>query len=107
VKTAAALVAAAQCFAAADDALRAGARNEAIRARLEQCLPAPGAMACYEQTLWMNSFFASKRGGVSLERAVRGYPAAFEALIEEVYASDKDEYVFRRDWFADCVIRLP
>jgi hypothetical protein len=37
--------------------------------------------------------------GVGLERALRGYPELFEALIEEVYRSD----TFRRDWFADCV----
>jgi hypothetical protein len=60
-------------------------------------------MACYEQTLWMSSFFASKRNGVELERALRGYPEPFEALIEEVYRSDKEESAFRRDWFADCV----
>jgi hypothetical protein len=41
--------------------------------------------------------------GVRLERALRGYPEPFEALIGEVYQSDKDEYTFRRDWFADCV----
>jgi hypothetical protein len=103
VTSAAVLLAAAQCFAAADETLRAGGRNEAIRARLEACLPdVPNAMACYEQTLWAASFFASKRGGVALERALRGYPAPFEGLIEEVYRSDKDEYAFRRDWFADC-----
>jgi hypothetical protein len=101
------LVAAAQCFAAADELLRAGERNAAIRARLEECLPAPNAMACYEQTLWMSSFFASRRQGVALERALRGYPEPFEALIEEVYRSDKGEYAFRRDWFADCVGRHP
>jgi hypothetical protein len=101
VKTAAVLVAAAQCFAAADQTLRAGGSNEAIRARLEECLP--GAMPCYEQTLWAASFFASKRTGVSLERAQRGYPAAFEALIDEVYRSDKEEDAFRRDWFLDCI----
>jgi hypothetical protein len=103
VKSAAVLVAAAQCFAAADETLRGGGNNEAIRARLEACLPeVPNAMACYEQTLWAASFFASKRGGVRLERALRGYPAPFEALIEAVYRSDKDEYAFRRDWFIDC-----
>jgi hypothetical protein len=101
VKTAAILVAAAQCFAAADQTLRAGGNNEAIRARLEECLP--GAMPCYEETLWAASFFASRRAGVSLERAQRGYPAAFEALIDEVYRSDKDEDAFRRDWFLDCI----
>ena len=91
------------CFGVADDALRAGERNEGIRARLEQCLPAPGAMACYEQTLWMSAFFAAKKNGVSLERAVRGYPAPFEALIADIYLSDKDEQEFRRDWFVDCI----
>ena len=91
------------CFGVADDALRAGERNEGIRARLEQCLPATRAMACYEQTLWMSSFFASKSRGVSLERALRGYPASFEGLIAEVYSSDKDEYAFRRDWFLECI----
>ena len=105
MKLAAIVAAAAQCFGVADAALRAGERNEAIRARLEECLPAPGAMACYEQTLWMSAFFASKRNGVSLERALRGYPAPFEGLIEEVYRSDKDEYAFRRDWFVGCVER--
>jgi hypothetical protein len=45
VKTTAVLVAAAQCFAAADQVLRAGEGNEAIRARLEECLPIPGAMS--------------------------------------------------------------
>lgn len=108
MKTAAVLVAAAaQCFAAADEVLRAGGKNDAIRARLEACLPAAGAMACYEETLWAASFFASKRGGVSFERALRGYPAPFEGLIEAVYTSDKDEEAFRRDWFVDCVGRLP
>jgi hypothetical protein len=101
VKTAAILVAATQCFSAADHALRAGQGNEAIRARLEECLP--GAMPCYEETLWAASFFASKRAGVSLERAHRGYPSAFEALIDEVYRSDKEEDAFRRDWFLDCI----
>jgi hypothetical protein len=96
---------AAQCFAAADELLRTGEQNASIRARLEKCLPAPNAMACYEQTLWMSSFFASKRNGVELERALRGYPEPFEALIEEVYRSDKEESAFRRDWFADCVGR--
>jgi hypothetical protein len=107
VKTTAALVAAAQCFAAADQALRAGDGNEAIRARLEQCLPVPGAMSCYEETLWAASFYASKRGGVALERAQRGYPSAFRGLIEEVYRSDKAEDAFRRDWFLDCVGNPP
>jgi len=101
VKAAAALVAAAQCFAAADQSLRAGEGNEAIRARLEECLP--GEMPCYEQTLWAASFFASKRNGVALERALRGYPAAFAELIAEVYASDKDEDAFRRGWFLGCI----
>jgi len=105
VKAAAVLVAAAQCFAAADQTLRAGGGNEAIRARLEECLP--GAMPCYEQTLWVTSFFASKRKGVALERARRGYPAAFEALIDEVYRSDKEEDAFRRDWFLDCIDTRP
>jgi hypothetical protein len=105
VKTAAALVAAAQCFAAADQSLRAGEGNEAIRARLEECLP--GAMPCYEETLWAASFFASKRRGVTLERAQRGYPAAFEGLIDEVYRSDKAEDAFRRDWFVDCIGNRP
>ena len=103
MNTAVGVLSAAQCFAATDELLRAGERNAAIRARLEKCLPAPNAMACYEQTLWMSSFFASKRNGVALERALRGYPEPFEALIEEVYRSDKEEYAFRRDWFADCV----
>ena len=43
-------------------------------------------MSCYEQTLWVSSF-----------------PEPFEALIEQVYRSDKDDYAFRRDWLADCV----
>jgi hypothetical protein len=103
MKSAAALLAAAQCFAAADQSLRAGHGNEAIRAGLEACLPVPGAMSCYEDTLWAASFFASKRGGVALERAQRGYPAAFATLIDEVYRSGKDEEAFRRDWFIDCV----
>lgn len=103
MKAAAVVLSAAQCFAAADELLRAGERNAAIRARLEECLPAPSAMACYEQTLWMSSFFASRRQGVALERALRGYPEPFEGLIEEVYRSDKEEYAFRLDWFADCV----
>ena len=103
MKAAVVVLSAVQCFAAADELLRAGGRNAAIRARLEKCLPAANAMACYEQTLWMASFFASKRNGVELERALRGYPEPFEALIEEVYRSDKEEYAFRRDWFADCV----
>jgi hypothetical protein len=81
------------------------AELKAIRARLEACLPdVPNAMSCYEQTLWAASFFASKRGGVGLERALRGYPAPFEPLIGEVYRSDKDEYAFRRDWFIDCTL---
>ncbi|MGH8726287.1 MAG: hypothetical protein ACREU1_15655 [Burkholderiales bacterium] len=105
MKSAAVLVAAAQCFAAADQSLRAGDGNEAIRSRLEECLP--GAMPCYEQTLWVASFFASKRGGVALERARRGYPSEFEGLIEEVYASDKAEDAFRRDWFLDCIGTRP
>jgi hypothetical protein len=103
LKAAVVVLSTAQCFAVADELLRAGERNTAIRARLEECLPAPNAMTCYEQTLWMRSFFASKRQGVALERAQRGYPGPFEALIEEVYRSDKDEHTFRRDWFADCV----
>jgi hypothetical protein len=103
VKSAAILVAAAQCFAAADQSLRSGAGNEAIRTRLEKCLPIPGAMSCYEETLWAASFFASKRRGVTLERAQRGYPSAFEALIDEVYRSEKEEDAFRRDWFVDCI----
>jgi hypothetical protein len=107
LKAAAVVLSAAQCFAAADELLRAGERNAAIRARLEECLPAPNAMACYEQTLWMASFFASKRNGVELERALRGYPEPFEALIEEVYRSDKEEYAFRRDGFADCIGKAP
>ena len=107
MKTAAVLVAAAQCFSSADQALRAGEGNERIRSKLEDCLPVSGAMACYEETLWAASFFASRRGGVSLERAVRGYPAPFEGLIEAVYRSDKEEEAFRRDWFVDCVAKLP
>jgi hypothetical protein len=104
LKTAAVLVAAAQCFAGADESLRAGKGNEAIRTRLEACLPGiPNAMSCYEETLWAASFFASKRGGVALERAQRGYPAAFATLIDEVYRSDKEEPAFRRDWFRDCI----
>lgn len=92
MKTAAALLAATQCFAAADQSLRAGEGNERIRARLEECLPGVAdAMPCYEETLWAASFFASKRGGVALERALRGYPAAFAGLIDEVYRSDKAE----------------
>jgi hypothetical protein len=83
--------------------LRAGERNEAIRARLEQCLP--HSMPCFEQTLWLTSFFASRRAGMSLERTLRGYPAEFAPLILEVYASDKDEIAFRRDWFVDCIQR--
>ncbi len=103
MKTTAALIAAAQCFAAADQSLRAGDGNEAIRARLEKCLPVPGAMSCYERTLWMASFFASKRGGVDLERALRGYPSVFGGLIEEVYSSDQEEDVFRRERFLECI----
>jgi hypothetical protein len=60
-------------------------------------------MSCYEQTLWAVSFFASKRSGVALERAQRGYPAAFAILIDEVYRSEKAEDAFRRDWFLDCI----
>jgi len=107
LKTAAVLAAAAQCFAAADQSLRAGDGNEAIRARLEACLPLPGAMACYEETLWAASFFASRRGGLALERAQRGYPSAFEGLIEEVYRSDKEEDAFRRDLFLACIGNRP
>jgi hypothetical protein len=107
LKSAAVLLTAAQCFAAADQSLRAGEGNEAIRARLEECLPNPGAMSCYEETLWAASFFASKRGGVALERAQRGYPATFATLIDEVYRSDKEEHTFRRDWFIDCVGNRP
>jgi hypothetical protein len=107
LKSAAVLLTAAQCFAAADQSLRAGEGNEAIRARLEECLPTPGAMSCYEETLWAASFFASKRGGVALERAQRGYPATFATLIDEVYRSDKEEHTFRRDWFIDCVGNRP
>jgi hypothetical protein len=81
--------------------LRAGGNNEAIRARLEECLP--GAMSCYEETLWASAFFASKRRGLPVERTRRGYPAAFETLIDEVYRSDKEEDAFRRDWFLDCI----
>jgi hypothetical protein len=103
LNAAVAVLSVAECFAAADEMLRAGERNAAIRARLEECLPAAHAMSCYEQTLWMSSFFASRRQGVELERARRGYPEPFEALIDEVYRSDKEEYAFRRDWFADCV----
>jgi hypothetical protein len=107
LKSAALLLAAAQCFGEADQSLRAGEGNEAIRARLEECLPNPGAMSCYEETLWAASFFASKRGGVALERAQRGYPATFATLIDEVYRSDKEEHTFRRDWFVDCVGNPP
>jgi hypothetical protein len=107
MKSAAALLAAAQCFAAADQSLRAGHGNEAIRARLEACLPVPGAMSCYEATLWATAFFASKRGGAALERAQRGYPAVFAALIDEVYRSDKEEDAFRRDWFIECIGNRP
>jgi hypothetical protein len=107
LKSVALLIAAAQCFAAADHSLRAGEGNEAIRARLEECLPIPGVMSCYEETLWAASFFASKRGGIALERAQRGYPAVFAPLIDEVYRSEKDEYAFRRDWFVDCVGNRP
>ena len=103
MKSAAALLAATQCFAAVDQSLRAGHGNEAIRAGLEACLPVPGAMSCYEETLWASSFFASRRAGVALERARRGYPAAFDTLIEEVYRSEKEEDAFRRDWFLDCI----
>jgi hypothetical protein len=46
LKSAAVFLTAAQCFAAADQSLRAGEGNEAIRARLEECLPTPGAMSC-------------------------------------------------------------
>jgi hypothetical protein len=112
LKATAILVAAAQCFAAADQSLQAGGSNEAIRTRLEGCLadsPAhrasATAMACYEQTLWAASFFASRRRGVTLERARNGYPKDFEALLEEVYRSDKEEANFRRDWFVDCVLQ--
>jgi hypothetical protein len=83
--------------------LRAGERNEAIRARLEQCLP--NSMPCFEETLWLTAFFASRRAGLPLERTLRGYPAEFAPLIAEVYESDKDETAFRRDWFVDCVQR--
>jgi hypothetical protein len=107
MKTAAVLVAAAHCFSSADQALRSGEGNERIRAGLEECLPVPGAMACYEETLWAASFYASRRAGVSLERAMRGYPAPFEGLIAAVYHSDKEEQAFRRDWFVDCVAKLP
>jgi hypothetical protein len=108
LKSAAVLVAAAQCFAGADQSLRAGEGNEAIRARLDACLPGIGnAMSCYEETLWATAFFASKRGGVALERAQRGYPAVFAPLIDEVYRSEKDEQAFRRDWFIDCVGNRP
>ena len=104
MKAAAVLVAAAQCFAGADQSLRAGERNEAIRTRLEACLPGiENAMACYEETLWATAFFASKRGGVALERAQRGYPAVFATLIDEVYRSEKEEDAFRRDWFIKCI----
>jgi hypothetical protein len=103
VKTAALVVAAAQCFAAADHSLRSGEGNEAIRARLEQCLP--NSMGCFEQTLWATSVFASKRQGVPLERALRGYPSDFAPLVVEAYRSDKDETMFRRDWFIDCMHR--
>lgn len=103
MKGTAVLVAAAQCFAAADQSLRAGEGNEAIRARLEKCLPVSGAMSCYERTLWMSSFFASRRAGIDLGRALRGYPPAFEALIEEVYRTDQEEDVFRRDRFLECI----
>jgi hypothetical protein len=98
------VVAAAQCFTLADDALRSGSQNDAIRARLEECFP--NSMGCFEQTLWAASVFASKRQGVSLERALRGYPADFAPLVAEVYDSDKDETAFRRDWFIDC-LQLP
>jgi hypothetical protein len=83
--------------------LRAGERNEAIRARLEQCLP--NSMPCFEETLWVTAFFASKRAGMSLERTLRGYPAEFAPLIVDVYRSDKDETLFRRDLFVDCIER--
>lgn len=112
MKATAILVAAAQCFAAADQSLHASEGNQAIRARLEGCLadsaahPASAtAMACYEQTLWVASFFASKRRGVTLERAQRGYPRGFETLLEEVYRSEKAEADFRRDWFVDCALQ--
>jgi len=112
LNAAAILVAAAQCFAAADQSLRAGEGNQAIRARLEECLadseahPASAtAMACYEQTLWVASFFASKHRGVTLRRAQRGYPQGFETLLEEVYRSEKAEVDFRRDWFVDCALQ--
>jgi hypothetical protein len=66
LKAVAVVLSAAQCFAAADELLRAGERNATIR-------------------------------------ALRGYPEPFEGLIEEVYRSDKEEYAFRLDWFADCI----
>jgi hypothetical protein len=96
----------------------AGELSEYIAARLGACLRGRGARmgdslakACYDQTLWAGTFFASKRRGVALERLIEGYGGsgaafggvALAPLAEAVYRTDKPEFEFRRDLFLECV----
>lgn len=99
---------------------RPGDLSDYITAKLGACLRVRGAdvgdftaKACYDQTLWAGTFFASRRRGVALDRLLGGYgrDAVFgglrlAGLAEAVYGTDKSELEFRRDLFVDCVARL-
>lgn len=92
--------------------------SDYIAAKLGVCLRERGAQigdlvakACYDQTLWAGTFFASKRRGIALERLIEGYgrEAAFGGvalapLAGAVYRTQKPEIEFRRDLFLECVI---
>jgi hypothetical protein len=94
--------------------------SDYIAAKLGACLRERGAQigdltakACYDQTLWAGTFFASRRRGVALERLIEGYGGsgaafggvALAPLAEAVYRTDKPELEFRRDLFLECVMR--
>jgi hypothetical protein len=92
---------------------RPGDLSDYLAARLGACLRERGsqagdrfAKACYDQTLWAGSFFASRRRGESLDRLVEGYERMglpLAALAEAVYRSQKPEPEFRRDLFLECL----
>lgn len=98
---------------------RPGDLSDYIAAKLGACLRERGAevgdllgKACYDQTLWAGTFFASKRHGVTLQRLIEGYGRGtvfagvpLAPLAEAVYRSEKPEFEFRRDLFVDCLIR--
>jgi hypothetical protein len=48
------------------------------------------------------ALLAAAHGNDAWRSTARSYPAAFAALVDEVYWSRKEEDAFRRDWFIDC-----